>query len=105
MYSIAYKTTLNHIRRQKNWQKRFKALGESEGTAPSGASAEDKDTVARMLSGLKPEDRFLLTAREVDSFSFEELGKMIGKKPGALRTQLSRIKENLRREYSYAESE
>jgi DNA-directed RNA polymerase specialized sigma24 family protein len=44
----------------------------------------------------------LITAREVEGISFDELEIMTGKSAGSLRTQVSRIRESLRKEFSYA---
>ena len=60
---------------------------------------ETRATLESILAVLSPEDRFLLVAREADGLTFEEIGAIAGKKPGALRTKLHRIKDMLRKEF------
>ncbi len=105
LYRIAYTTALNHIRRRKTWQRRFGELNEGAEQATADVRLEAKDLVQHMFSGLNPQERFLLTAREIDNISFDDLERMTGKSSGALRTQLSRLKESLRKEYSYAQQQ
>lgn len=74
------------------------ALLEADGSAlgaalaePSGAKAlEDRDTVARLLSRLNPEQRLALTLRETEGLSYEEIA-------AAMACSLDSVKARLRR--------
>jgi RNA polymerase sigma-70 factor, ECF subfamily len=57
---------------------------------------EDSEILQKVLKGISPEDRFLLIAKEIDGLSYEELAEITKQSPGALRTKLSRLKEELR---------
>jgi RNA polymerase sigma-70 factor (ECF subfamily) len=58
---------------------------------------EDSQLVAEILCHLNGSDRFLLTAREVDGLSYEDLASVTGESEGALRTRLSRLKSDIRK--------
>ena len=58
---------------------------------------EDRELVARILAPLTESERFLLTAREVDGMSYEELAEIMGAKEGALRTRLARLKADIKK--------
>jgi RNA polymerase sigma-70 factor (ECF subfamily) len=58
---------------------------------------EDRQLVAEILRPLSESDRFLLTAREVDGLSYEDLSAVTGESEGALRTRLSRLKSDIRK--------
>ena len=57
---------------------------------------ENQEMVRILLSTLTAEERFLLTSREVEGVPFEELALITGRRSESLRTQVSRMKENLR---------
>jgi RNA polymerase sigma-70 factor (ECF subfamily) len=101
LYRIAFTTSLNHKRQRNKWWSRMKVLNEAVTGVDTGLKPEAKDLAGRLLASLSPEERFLLTAREIDNHSFEELEIMIGKSSGSLRTQVSRIKDNLRKEFKH----
>jgi RNA polymerase sigma-70 factor, ECF subfamily len=60
---------------------------------------ESEDMVGALLKTMTPEERFLITSREVEGVPFEELARIVGKSSESLRTQVSRIKERLRATY------
>ena len=59
---------------------------------------EVQQQIEAILESLSKEDRFLLTAREVDGFSYEDLASVTGESEGSLRTRLSRLKSNIRKQ-------
>jgi RNA polymerase sigma-70 factor (ECF subfamily) len=61
---------------------------------------ETRDMVNFLLNKLSPSDRFILTGREIEGLTFEELSEITGKSSEALRTKVSRIKGLLRSEAS-----
>ena len=86
-------------------QKKGKADGMQqidENTLVSASTAKETDMqhdVQKILKSISAEDRFLLTGREMLGFSFEELADITGKNAGALRTQLFRLKEEIRKKF------
>jgi RNA polymerase sigma-70 factor, ECF subfamily len=57
---------------------------------------EDEEMATVLLSALSPEERFLITSREVEGIPFDELARITGRSSESLRTQVSRLKEKLR---------
>jgi RNA polymerase sigma-70 factor (ECF subfamily) len=96
MYRIAHNTSLSHLKRQRS-EAEF-----NEETMSGNNRLNQTDRIARndeidaILSILDPRERYLLTAREVAGLSFDELSEITGKSPGALRTQLHRIKATVK---------
>jgi RNA polymerase sigma-70 factor (ECF subfamily) len=75
-------------------------LDENTLVAVSTAGETDmQHDVQKILKNISAEDRFLLTGREMLGFSFEELADITGKNAGALRTQLFRLKEEIRKKF------
>jgi RNA polymerase sigma-70 factor, ECF subfamily len=73
-----------------------------ENTLVSASTARETDMqqdVQKILKSISPEDRFLLTGREMLGFSYEELADITGKNAGALRTRLFRLKEEIRKKF------
>jgi RNA polymerase sigma factor (sigma-70 family) len=74
----------------------------TENTAYIASGAENidmKQDVQKILKSISPEERFLLTGREMLGFSYEELADITGKNEGLLRTQLFRLKEKIREKF------
>jgi DNA-directed RNA polymerase specialized sigma24 family protein len=57
---------------------------------------DNRQLAGQILSSLSHDERFILVAREVDDISFDDLAVITGRKAGALRTQLHRLKEQIR---------
>ena len=97
LYTITYYETLAHLRkRKKEWQRSAPLNEEIHSTSQDILEdVENQRSVADVLKTLSPEERFLLVSKEVDGFSFDELATMTGKKSGALRTTLSRLKKKI----------
>lgn len=106
VYRIAHNVVLMNYRKN-----RINKKSEQFEDQFAGASNTDefitKDFVAKLLSRLSVEDRFLLVAREIDGLSFDELAIICETSAGALRTRLHRIKENIKSRFSepYPEKE
>jgi RNA polymerase sigma-70 factor (ECF subfamily) len=100
LYRIAYTTTVASLRRT-----RLSALSSTSAdiNTISGQDRtdtfDDKELAGRILSSLSAEDRFLLIAREVEDIAFDELALITGRNAGALRTQLHRLKEGIRKTF------
>jgi RNA polymerase sigma-70 factor (ECF subfamily) len=100
LYRIAYTSGLNHIRGRKRWRWRMREIDDNSAAANSnGSELDSSDLTKKVLTSLTPQDRFLITAREVDGVTYEELEKMTGNTAGSLRTKISRIKESLRKDF------
>lgn len=97
LYTITYYETLAHLRKRKSLALRKAPLYEE--TLRDGTDIEKEreatQEVAQILEKLTPEERFLLVSKEVDGLSFDELATITGKKSGALRTALSRLKKQI----------
>lgn len=104
LFRIAYNRAMTLLARRQREQRRTAPLSDMHPARGDMGRLEAKEIVQRLLARLSPDERFLLVAREVDGVPFEELARITGRKPGALRTQLSRMKNALREEGVYADS-
>jgi RNA polymerase sigma factor (sigma-70 family) len=99
LYRIVFNVCLTSLAKQK----RSNALQPLDEDIPSGVSVLDtldsKEQVNAILAGMSEEERFLLTGREVLDLSYDELARITGRNSGSLRTQLSRLKEEIRRKF------
>jgi len=96
IYRIAFNTSQSYLSKQyKNND--YVLLDENiAGNKTFDKGLETKDFVHSILKTLSPDDRFLLTSREVEGIPFEELAEITGKTSESLRTRISRLKEQLR---------
>jgi RNA polymerase sigma-70 factor (ECF subfamily) len=103
LYRIAFTTAMTLLARKSRHRSRHVVLDDQHpGHGRSSAVAlEQRDTVQRILTTLTPDERFLLIAREIDDLSYDELAQVTGHSSGALRTRISRIKENIRQGFNY----
>jgi RNA polymerase sigma-70 factor (ECF subfamily) len=74
-------------------------LDENTAAVSTAVETDMQHDVQKILKSISAEDRFLLTGREMLGFSFDELADITGKTAGALRTQLFRLKEEIRRKF------
>jgi RNA polymerase sigma-70 factor (ECF subfamily) len=99
LYRIVFNVCLTALAKQK----RANALQPLDENIPSGVSVLDalgsKEQVNAILAGMSEEERFLLTGREILDLSYDELARITGRNAGSLRTQLSRLKEEIRRRF------
>jgi RNA polymerase sigma-70 factor (ECF subfamily) len=96
IYRIAFNTSQSYLSKQyKN--NNYVLLDENiTGSHELDKGLETKDFVNAILKTLSPDDRFLLTSREIEGIPFEELAEITGKSSESLRTRLSRLKEQVR---------
>lgn len=99
LYRISYNMALTFIAKQKKQRQITVVFNDSIGKTDGDSTYESRDTVENILKRITPKERFLLVAREVNDIPFEELAIITGRTSGSLRTQLHRIKENLRRNF------
>ncbi len=99
LYGIAWRASIDELRKLKVVKNRNVTLTPDIPGAHRSDNCLAERAVERILSTLTPEERFLLTAREIDDLSFEEISIMTGRTEGSLRTALSRLKDRLREEF------
>jgi RNA polymerase sigma-70 factor (ECF subfamily) len=97
-YRIAYNACQSFLaRRKKEWDRSAEYLDNIP-----GESNQDSGDLARevedLLGRLSPQERFVLTAHEVGGMAFDEIAQITGKSAGALRVQVHRMKERIRKE-------
>jgi len=104
LYKIAYSCINEHFAKTTLHKSRTAAFDEEYmGAVQPNMPYEDQQLVAEILKPLGESDRFLLTAREVDGLSYEELAVITGDAAGALRTRLSRLKSEIRKRFENRE--
>jgi len=100
VYRITYNEALLYLNKKKRQNERRVPLNDSLSKEEKNMHYENKELVTMILNKLSPGERFLLVAREVNDIPFEDLAHITGQTSGALRTQLHRIKENIKRHYT-----
>jgi len=103
IYRIAFNTAKSYILKRKKRSAITEFDDEKYWNNKNDATYETKDVVKFLLDKLSPADRFILTSREIEGITFEELSEITGKSSEALRTKVSRIKGLLRAEASSIE--
>jgi RNA polymerase sigma-70 factor (ECF subfamily) len=94
-YRIAYNVTLHSVAKRKKHSV-LTACDDQIADNHRSDHYEDSEMVHKLLKELSHEDRFLLVAKEVDDFSYDDLSEITNISAGALRTRLHRLKENIR---------
>lgn len=94
-YRIAYNVAMHSVERRKRYSV-FTPYEDQIAGNHRTDHYEDTEIVRKLLRELSHEDRFLLIAKEVDDFSYEDLSEITNISAGALRTRLHRLKENIR---------
>ena len=98
LYRIAYNELLAYLNKRKKISARDVVYDDSIGGDGKNAY-ENRELVAMILKRLTAKERFLLVAREVNNIPFEDLAAVTGDNPGALRTQLHRIRESIKTQF------
>jgi len=99
LYRIVFNVCLTALAKQKR-TRIMQPLDENIAVKTSLAeSLDSKDQVRAILASMSAEDQFLLTGREVLDLSYEELAAITGDNAGTLRTRLSRLKEQIRKNF------
>ncbi len=99
IFRITYNACMTLLSKQSR-QNGMLPLDEETGSVVSSSEQVDmKEDMQKILKSISPEERFLLTGREVLGFSFDELADITGKNAGSLRTQLFRLKEQIRKKF------
>lgn len=107
LFRIAYGTVANHYRQLRPQV----AIDDYLPEIPSD-TIEPLETIVRtethnklrnLIDALPPEDRKLLALKIEGELSSQEIGELLGKNPGAVRTQLHRIIKRIRQLYQQDE--
>lgn len=97
LYRIALNETMKFI--NKRTSRRELPLDENLQVKSSEDKIGDNDFAKIILDSLTTEEKFLLVSREIDGLTFEELAEITGKSSGALRVELSRLKQKIREQF------
>jgi RNA polymerase sigma-70 factor (ECF subfamily) len=97
LYAITYSCIKEYFSAERRGGRFVRFDEEYVGSARPYLPYEDRQLVAEVLRPLSEPDRFLLTAREVDGLSYEDLAAVTGEPEGTLRTRLSRLKADIRK--------
>lgn len=101
LYRVTYHHTLDLLKtRSRRPAESLDAMIETRGeflaeTPPSDSSAQ-ADQARQILDSLRPEDRLVLTLREVQGLSYEELTHTLEISLDAVKSRLRRARETLR---------
>jgi len=98
IYRISLNETIKFINKRKS--RRELPLNENIEVKDSEDEISDKNLVKNILSTLSAEEKFLLVSREIDGIPFEELSAITGKSSGALRVDISRLKQKIRENFN-----
>jgi RNA polymerase sigma-70 factor, ECF subfamily len=96
IYRIAFNSTNTYLAKNKRMSMNVLQDVDSLADKSTANTYENEEMVKVLLNALSPEERFLITSREVDGMPFEELARIVGRSSESLRTQVSRLKEKLR---------
>ncbi|MGM0462584.1 MAG: RNA polymerase sigma factor [Fibrobacterota bacterium] len=100
IYRITYNKIMDITRKEQRRRTR-EMFQLKEHAAASENEYRSGDVIQQLLAPLSPFERYIITARELEGISFEELAEITGKRSGALRTAIHRIKEKIRKEASH----
>lgn len=98
--SIALSVALNGLRRGKRLRTREVALDDAASAAapPEPTSEPDlRDRLARAIDNLPEGYRVVFLMHDVEGYTHEEIGRMLGVQAGTSKAQLSRARAKLRR--------
>jgi len=99
LYTITYSCINEYFAKVTKYNSRNIEFNDefTTGSASQHLPYENRQLVAAILKDLSEKERFLLTAREVDGLSYEELAIITKEPEGTLRTRLSRLKTDIRK--------
>ena len=98
LHSIAVSVALNGMRKVRRWQERETGLEESLATTRSPRDAEP-DLKARLreaVASLPERYRVVFVMYDVEGYTHEEIGALLGIAEGTSKSQLSRARQTLR---------
>jgi RNA polymerase sigma-70 factor, ECF subfamily len=98
LYRIAYNATLTLLAKQRNTRLKYVEITD-ENSHVYDADSSQEEQVQKILARLNPQERFLITSREITGLTYSELADITGREESALRTQMSRIKSAIQKEW------
>ncbi|MBC8099998.1 MAG: sigma-70 family RNA polymerase sigma factor [Armatimonadetes bacterium] len=108
LFRIAYGTVVNHYRQSRPLVALDDHLPEiaSDALEPLEVvmRSDSHRRLQALIDALPPDERQLLALKIEGELSSHEIGALLGKNPGAVRTQLHRILKRLRQLYTQGES-
>ena len=98
LFGIMRRVCSEHHRRQNRRKSEVRAQAVTDGSEPGDdlALADDHSEVRKAFSRLRPDEREVLELRVIAGLSAEDVGRVLGKPAGAVRTAQSRALANLR---------
>ncbi|WP_238326905.1 RNA polymerase sigma factor [Paenibacillus graminis] len=93
LYKVAYHHCLDQIRKRKRRSRLLSLYKEQHPKAYSDPS--DEGPVQLLMGSLSAEESNLLILKVVEQYSFEEMGKIMGCNPAALRKKFERLRKKL----------
>jgi RNA polymerase sigma-70 factor (ECF subfamily) len=107
LFRIAYGTVANYYRQSRSEIAIDEILpeiaGDSAEPLESIMVSEMHQKLRGLIDALSSEDRYLLGLKIEGELSSQEIGELLGKNPGAVRTQLHRIIRRIRDRYQQSE--
>lgn len=109
LHPIAVRKSLDHLRGRKRWYGRFLPFLENDEGEPIAEPAEEGDPrgdletrehagrFERALATLAPKHRAVITLREIQGLSYEEIAAAIGCRPGTVMSRLFHARRQLAR--------
>ena len=99
-FSWIYRMTVNESLNALKRRKQTVTLGDDSDIlaagADAGGAAEAEDRVGKALASLKPDDRAVVVLKHFVSFSYEEIGEVLGIPVQTVKSRLFTARERLR---------
>lgn len=107
LFTIAHHAVINEVRRRRPHVDLDEVLLISDHPDPSEIvlEVEDRQRLQRLMAGLPDDQRDLLALRLAAGLNATEIGKVLGKRAGAVRVELHRIITRLRTRYQQEEDQ
>jgi RNA polymerase sigma-70 factor (ECF subfamily) len=104
VFGIARHVSVDHHRRQERMRRyrhasHFLSAGKADGTVPVDHDlvvGDDQELIRRLFARLSASEQEVLELRVIAGLSAEQVGEVLGQKPGAVRTAQSRALAHLR---------
>ncbi len=95
LYKIAYYHCIDLIRSSKRRKRLTDAYRKQLRPESSQPRSPEQDRIDELFEGLTAEERNLLLLRALHRYTFEEIGRITGRKPASTRKQFGRLKKKL----------
>jgi RNA polymerase sigma-70 factor (ECF subfamily) len=94
---ILVRTAIDHLRASRRWREAIETNAEppERVVAPEQATALQAADLLRLLDGLPPVQRAVFNLAEVEGFSHDEIGALLGLRTATSRAHLSRARRRL----------